>query len=55
MFLKTQDVNTANELIKAGFKLIEKRFGYWVFLDTRDYDLTERQQKYVVRTNKYNM
>lgn len=55
MFLKTLDANVAKELMAAGAQLIDQRFGCWIFAEPVNYELTENQEKKVVRTNILNL
>lgn len=50
MFLKTQDPNTAKELMEAGAELVDEKFGCWIFMEASNFELTERQKKYVVKS-----
>ena len=50
MFIKTQDSNTADELKKIGFKLVDCTNGTWTFMNNPDCPLTFDNNK-VVYTN----
>ena len=50
MFLKTQDPNVAKELMDSGAELVDKKFGCWIFMEPSNFELTERQKKYVVKS-----
>lgn len=47
MFIKTQDLNTADELKKIGFKLIDYTNETWTFMNNPDCPLTFDNNKVV--------
>lgn len=44
-FAKTQDKNTANELIESGFQLVDYANGIWTFMNKPDCKLTFDKNK----------
>lgn len=47
MFIKTQDLNTSDNLKKIGFKLVDYTNGTWTFMNNPDCPLTFDNNKVV--------
>lgn len=47
MFIKTQDEDTAEDLKKAGFELVDDTNGTWTFMNNPDCPLTFDSNKVV--------